>query len=132
MPRPVHSDHVFRAFPDTAPVAHSVQWTRDIGADRRSGETGGNRAMDGARTTGPQAWLTAEEAARAAGVSRQTVYVWIGRGWLHPLPSDDGQVRIAGAELAGCLATRRTAAAVGVRVGTLRGWAAAADAGEAP
>jgi len=117
MPRPVHSDGVFRAFPDTAPVAHSVQWTRDIGADRRSGETGGNPAM------GPQAWLTAEEAARAAGVSRQTVYVWIGRGRLRPLPGDDGRVRIAGADLAGCLATRRTAAAVGVRVGTLRGWA---------
>src|SRR5204862_80517 len=103
---------------------------RQRGGPAKRRNTGDNLAMHSARTTGPQAWLTAEEAARAAGVSCQTVYVWIARGRLHPIPSDDGQVRIAGDDLAGCLATRRIAATVGVRVDTLLGWAAAADAGE--
>jgi predicted site-specific integrase-resolvase len=60
------------------------------------------------------------------------MYVWIARGRLHPIPSDDGHVRIAADDLARYLTTRQTATTVGVRVDTLLGWAAAADAGEAP
>jgi predicted site-specific integrase-resolvase len=83
------------------------------------------------RRTSTRAWLTAEEAARAAGVTRQTVHVWIGRGWLRPLPGDDGRIRVAADELARHLAGRRAAAAVGVRVGTLLGWGGGADAADA-
>jgi excisionase family DNA binding protein len=79
----------------------------------------------------PRAWLTVDEGARAAAVSRQTVYAWIARGRLRALPSDDGALRVAADDLARLLAARRAAAAAGVRLDTVLQWAeeAAAEAG---
>jgi excisionase family DNA binding protein len=71
-------------------------------------------------------WLTVEEAARVAGVSRQAVYGWIGRGRLQPVPTDDG-VRIDADDLSRLLAARRAAANVGVGVATVLRWAEEAD-----
>jgi excisionase family DNA binding protein len=68
------------------------------------------------------AWLSVSEAARIAGVHRYTVYNWIERGRLQALPGDDGY-RIKTTDLNRYLATRRAAAAVGIRMGTLLMWA---------
>ncbi|MEA2512191.1 MAG: Helix-turn-helix domain [Thermomicrobiales bacterium] len=80
------------------------------------------------RTAGPGMWLTVAEAARIAGVHRYTVYDWFGRGRLQPLRCDDGTYRIAVADLDRYLATRRAAAAAGVRLHTLLRWTDEADA----
>jgi len=66
-------------------------------------------------------WLTVEEAAGVAGVSRQTVYSWIERGRLLPRAADDGKSIDAG-ELERLKATRRAAWATGVHVDTLLRW----------
>jgi excisionase family DNA binding protein len=71
--------------------------------------------------------FTVGEAAKAAGVSRQTVYDWIARGHLWPLLTDDGY-RIDADELARLLAARRAAGAAGVSLGTVLRWAADATA----
>ena len=80
------------------------------------------------RTGAASAWLTAEEAAREAGVHRYTVYDWIGQGRLRTLPSDDAAFRIAAADLDRYLVARRAAARAGVRVDTLLRWADEAGA----
>ena len=84
--------------------------------------------MDEKRTPTLRAWLTVEEAMRAAGVSRNTIYAWVRQGRLRLLPSDDRMHRIAGDDLARLLAERRAAATTGVRVATLRHWAEEANA----
>jgi excisionase family DNA binding protein len=76
------------------------------------------------------ALLTVAEAAACAGVARQTVYGWLARGRLRPVPTDDGD-RVCAADLADFLAARRAAGAAGVRVETVLAWSheSAADAG---
>jgi excisionase family DNA binding protein len=66
-------------------------------------------------------WLTVEEAARVAGVSRQTVYSWIERGRLQLRAADEGKSIDAG-DLERLKATRRAAWATGVHVDTLLRW----------
>jgi hypothetical protein len=74
--------------------------------------------------------LTIEEVARVAGVSRQAVHGWIGRGRLRPVPTADGD-RIDADDLFRFLAVRRAAAVAGVGMDTLLRWAAGASAGAA-
>jgi excisionase family DNA binding protein len=103
---------------DDEPVPR-VNWAA---ANSRGRPKGGDAMRDECEVDG-RAWLTVGEVARAAGVHRYTVYGWIARGRLQPLPTDDGTYRIAAPDLARLLATRRAAATAGVRVATLLHWA---------
>jgi len=58
------------------------------------------------------------QAARAAGVSRQAIYNWIGAGWLRLAESDSGGVDAT--DLASLCAMREAAADLGVRPATLQ------------
>jgi excisionase family DNA binding protein len=75
-------------------------------------------------TTNSGGWLTVEEAAQAAGVSANTDYDWIERRRLRSFPRPGARKarRIAESDLARALDVRRVAAAVGVRVDTLKRW----------
>ena len=68
--------------------------------------------------------LTVPEAAALAGVSRQAVHAWFAQGHLTPINTGRGY-RIDREEFRRFLAERRAAAAVGVKVATLRQWVAA-------
>jgi excisionase family DNA binding protein len=44
-------------------------------------------------------WLSINQAADAAGVSRRTIYLWIGKGKLEVVRTAGGSIRIAPASL---------------------------------
>ena len=69
-------------------------------------------------------WLSVGDTARIAGLSRQAVHAWLGRGVRHRVGDDGAGIRIEAAVLARLLAVRRVADAFGVRPGTVRRWAA--------
>jgi len=69
--------------------------------------------------------ISVSEAATRAGVSRQAVHQWFAQGRLAPIQTDDGY-RIELDALSRFLTERRAAAAVGIKLDTLRQWSAEA------
>jgi predicted site-specific integrase-resolvase len=72
------------------------------------------------------AWLSVEDAAHVAGVSRQALYGWIERGRVRIVLTEEGY-RVAARDVTRECALRRTAAQVGISQRTLRQWLASTD-----
>ncbi|HEY7029890.1 MAG TPA: helix-turn-helix domain-containing protein [Thermomicrobiales bacterium] len=68
--------------------------------------------------------LSVGDAAASAGVSRQTIYSWIRRGYF-AAECVDGCYRIDATEFERLRAIREAAAAAGVRIRTARRWCSA-------
>jgi excisionase family DNA binding protein len=66
-------------------------------------------------------WISVQEAAARAEVSRQTIHNWMALGRIRPLATDDGY-RIDSEEFQQFLTMRRTASRVGIKVDTLQHW----------
>jgi excisionase family DNA binding protein len=66
-------------------------------------------------------WMSVQEAAALAGVSRQTIHNWMALGRLRPLVTDDGY-RINAGELEHFLAMRQAASRAGIKLDTLQQW----------
>jgi excisionase family DNA binding protein len=67
-------------------------------------------------------WISVQEAAARAEVSRQTIHNWMALDRIRLLVTDDGY-RIDPEELEQFLAMRQAASRVGIKVSTLQHWA---------